>query len=99
MPELNLTRWTDWYAAVDRALRHLRERCPTVFVAGLSMGATLALRLAEEHGDAVAGLVLVNPVLTSKDRRLLVLPLLRLIVASLGAIGNDVARPGVQELA
>ena len=28
---------------------------------GLSMGGTLALRLAEEHGDEVAGLVLVNP--------------------------------------
>ena len=28
---------------------------------GLSMGGTLALRLAEEHGDEIAGLVLVNP--------------------------------------
>ena len=30
-------------------------------MAGLSMGACLALRLAETQGDAVSGLVVVNP--------------------------------------
>ena len=59
--ELNRTTWHDWYAEDERALLELRERCETVVVMGLSMGGTLALRLAEQHGDAVDGLVLVNP--------------------------------------
>ncbi|NED80030.1 alpha/beta fold hydrolase, partial [Streptomyces sp. SID11233] len=61
--DLQVTGWEDWYAEVDRAFAELRERCATVFVAGLSMGGALALRLAERRGDAVAGLVLVNPAL------------------------------------
>ena len=35
---------------------------------GLSMGACLALRLAELRGDGVAGLVLVNPSLTADTK-------------------------------
>ena len=42
---------------------------------GLSMGGTLALRLAEEHGDDVAGVVLVNPCLLTTPRQFL-LPVL-----------------------
>ena len=52
------------------ALGELRARCDEVFVMGLSMGATLALRLAEQRPDEVAGLVLVNASVTSQDRRL-----------------------------
>ena len=59
--DMRLTGWQDWYAEVDRELRALRERCAQVFVFGLSMGGALALRLAAKHGDAISGLVLVNP--------------------------------------
>ncbi|MFJ4940988.1 alpha/beta hydrolase, partial [Streptomyces pseudovenezuelae] len=59
--DMALTGWQDWYAEVDRELRALTERCTSVFVAGLSMGGTLALRLAAKHGDAVRGVVVVNP--------------------------------------
>jgi carboxylesterase len=41
--DMQVTSWQDWYAEVDRELRSLRERCADVFVAGLSMGGTLAL--------------------------------------------------------
>src|SRR5579859_1859428 len=44
--DLQSTTWQDWYAEVDKALRVLREDCDSVFVAGLSMGGGLALRLA-----------------------------------------------------
>ena len=54
--ELNVTSWRDWYDHVDAEYLALRERCDTVFVAGLSMGGSLALRLAEQHPD-VAGLM------------------------------------------
>ena len=52
--ELNETVWTDWYDAADRAFARLAAQCDQVFLAGLSMGATLCLRLAEEHGAAVS---------------------------------------------
>ncbi|CAM5399485.1 hypothetical protein SGRIM128S_09027 [Streptomyces griseomycini] len=59
--DLRVTGWQDWYAEVDRELRLLRDRSARVFVAGLSMGGALALRLAALHGDAVSGVVVVNP--------------------------------------
>ena len=64
--ECNQTAWTDWYACVDEAFAVLRARCEQVFLAGLSMGGALSLRLAEQHGAAVSGLVLVNPVINIK---------------------------------
>ncbi len=97
--ELNQTEWTDWYAHVDAAFAELRDRCDQVFVAALSMGGALGLRLAEQHGDAVAGLVLVNPAIHLTDPRLAILPVLRHLVPSLAAIGNDVADPTAREIA
>ncbi len=93
------TRWTDWYGAVDAAFTDLRGRCDEVFVMGLSMGGTLALRLAQQHGTQVAGLVLVNPSLTTTRRSARFAPLLKLLIPSTPGPGNDVALPGVVELA
>lgn len=95
--DANATSWQDWYAELDRAFDELRARCAHVFVMGLSMGGTLALRLAEQRGSQVAGLALVNPSLftTRKDAKLL--PLVRWVVPSLPPIGNDVKKPGVVE--
>jgi carboxylesterase len=95
--ELNETAWMDWYACVDDAFTTLRARCDQVFLAGLSMGATLALRLAERHGPLVSGLTLVNPVIHLRDPRMRVLPILRLAVPSLAGIVNDIAKPGQDE--
>lgn len=97
--DLVLTRWPDWYAEVDRAFRGLRDSCEQVFVMGLSMGACLALRLAEEHGAAVAGLVLVNPSLHSEKRALRALPLMKHLLPSVQGVANDIKRPGARELA
>jgi carboxylesterase len=95
--DMNLTRWEDWYAEVDRAFRELTERCDRVFVLGLSMGGSLTLRLAEEKGSAVAGIVLVNAAVHSerKDRHLL--PLLQAVVPSFPGISNDIKKPGQDE--
>ncbi len=97
--ELNATPWTAWYAEVDAAFRRLRDAHRTVFVAGLSMGAALALRLAQQHGDDVAGLVLVNPCINIVDVRLRALPVLKRLTPSLGAVRGDIAKPGAVELA
>lgn len=97
--ELNLTRWQDWYAELDRTLTELHERCADVFVMGLSMGATLALRLAEERGDDVSGLVLVNPSLLTKRPERHVAPVLQYVIKSLPAIASDIKKPDTVEQA
>jgi carboxylesterase len=94
--ECNQTTWTDWYACVDDAFAVLRARCQQVFLAGLSMGGALALRLAEQHGAAVSGLVLVNPFTNQRDLRIHALPILR-VIPSFAGRGNDIAKPGEDE--
>ena len=95
--ELNLTRWEDWYACVDRAFAGLRTTCDRVYLAGLSMGGGLALRLAEQHGEAVAGLAVVNPSIGTRDPRYLSLPVLRHLRPSVSAISGDIALPNALE--
>jgi carboxylesterase len=97
--ELSRTRFEDWYAVVDAALTELTERCSKVVAGGLSMGGTLVTRLAEQRGADVAGLMLVNPAFRSEDRRLVALPVIKGLVPSVPAIGNDVRKQGVTELA
>ena len=97
--EMNRTRWPDWYGRVAEELDELAARCSTVLVGGLSMGGTLALRLAQERGSSVAGLVLVNPSVTSLRREMALLPAVSRVVASMPPVGNDIAKPGITELA
>ncbi|MDQ0990416.1 carboxylesterase [Streptomyces sp. V3I7] len=97
--DMRLTGWRDWYAEVDRELRSLRERCARVFVAGLSMGGALALRLAARHGDAVAGVVVVNPANKVHGASAYALPVARHLVRSAPGIASDIALEGAQELA
>ena len=54
--DLLATGWKDWYASVEEAAGALRERVKHLFVAGLSMGAVLAIKYAIEHPDKVDGL-------------------------------------------
>jgi len=97
--EMNQTRWEDWYACVDTAFRELHETSERVVVCGLSMGGALALQLAQGHGPRISGLVLVNPAVKFDDPRTLLLPVLKHVLGSLGAIGNDIKKEGVTELA
>ena len=99
LAEANMTHWEDWYAELDRHLAELRERCDQVFVMGLSMGGTLAIRLAEVHGDDIAGLVLVNPSLLTKRPDRFLLPVMRWVVPTWPGIASDIKKPGVTELA
>jgi carboxylesterase len=96
--DLEVTGWQDWYATVDRELRVLRESCEQVFVGGLSMGGALALRLAARHGDAVSGVVVVNPACTFPRLAGYALPAARHLVRSTKGIADDIAKPGTHEL-
>lgn len=57
---LKATSWRDWYKSVEAAFEALTQECEQVFVAGLSMGALLALLLAAEKGERVAGVILLS---------------------------------------
>ncbi len=97
--DMNITTWQDWYAEADRNLLELIARCERVYVCGLSMGGALTLRLAEQHGEAIGGLVLVNPAVHTErlDRHLL--PIVKHLVGSFPGISNDIAKPGMDEVA
>ncbi|MHA6759314.1 alpha/beta hydrolase [Streptacidiphilus sp. PAMC 29251] len=95
--DLNVTRWEDWYATVEREFDLLAKDCDQVFVFGLSMGGALALHLAAQKGAAVSGLVLVNPLVRMPGQSHRALPVVRHLVPSLPGISNDIAKPGVEE--
>ena len=95
--ELNRMRWTDWYDEVERAFDKLSANCDRVVVAGLSMGGCLALRVAEERGNEVAGVVVVNPWLSTTDPRRHLAPVLKRLLPSLSATTNDIKKPGQDE--
>jgi len=95
--DLNSVSWTDWYDEAEAAFERLRESCEAVVVAGLSMGGSVVLRLAEERGDEVAGIVLVNAFVSSTRKELVALPVLKHAVPSLRGVVNDIKRPGQDE--
>jgi carboxylesterase len=96
--ELNTVRWHDWYDATSRAFAKLRADNDAVVVGGLSMGGSLVLRLAADHPDAVAGVVLVNPAVHTARLDVKALPVLKRVVGSMPGIANDIRKPGVEEL-
>jgi len=49
------TGWRDWYASVEKAADEMLDKVDHLFVGGLSMGALLALKLAAEQPERVAG--------------------------------------------
>jgi carboxylesterase len=95
--DLNRVRWTEWYDEAEAAFDRLRAGCDAVVVGGLSVGGALALRLAEERADEVAGLVLVNPFVSSVRTELQALPVLKYVVPALRGIVNDIRKPGQDE--
>jgi carboxylesterase len=96
--DANTTRWQDWYAEVRRAYDEVRARCDTVFVAGLSMGATLVTRLAEDEGDAIAGLILVNPSYATERFDARFARYIGWLVPSRPGIGSDIKKANTDEL-
>lgn len=102
--DMNSTTFSDWLGELTAALVDLTRHCRAVVVAGLSMGGTLALRLAELHGERIAGLILVNPsVMTTRTLAKFapilkrIQPLLIRVLPSLDGITDDIAKPGVLE--
>ena len=97
--DCNTTTEQDWTRVVEAAFDELAATCDAVVVAGLSMGGTLAIRLAEVRPDDVAALVLVNPSLLTLRRNAKLLPLLAKVFPGWTPIGSDIKKPGVAEQA
>ena len=95
--ELNTLTWADWYAEITRVFDRLQAENDAVVVGGLSMGGALVLRLAADHPDRVAGVVVVNPALATRRLDVKLLPVLKHLVPSFPGIANDIKKPGVQE--
>lgn len=94
--DLARTRWWDWYAAVEDAYLELSAQVDRIFVAGLSMGGALALRLAER--ERIAGVLLVNPAIATRDRRVAPATAVHAILPPQKGVANDIAKDGVEEL-
>ena len=93
------TRFDDWYQAAAAAYTELASRCERVVVVGLSMGGALATLLAIEHEPAA--LVVINPQVAPPPE-----PVVDVVqgladegVTTIPAIGGDIAKEGVEELA
>lgn len=97
--QMQITRWPDWYACVERELLELADACDRVFVMGLSMGGTLTLKLALEHPRLVSGIAVVNASVHSRNPALRALPILRHVLPTIAGIRNDIKKPGQDELA
>lgn len=96
------TDWTDWSAAAEAHYADLARRCESVVVAGLSMGGTLTLWLAERHPE-IAGVVAVNPASPAPGSGAELAEALEALVESgqelMDGIGSDIADPDARELA
>jgi carboxylesterase len=57
---LTKTTWQDWYRSIENAFDALKEECDQVFIAGLSMGALIALLVAANRKNEVAGVILLS---------------------------------------
>ncbi|MGD0379503.1 MAG: alpha/beta fold hydrolase [Acidimicrobiales bacterium] len=94
------TRWADYAEAAEAAYRELAQRCEAVAVVALSMGGTLACRLAEDHPEIV-GLVVVNPFIDppAESYREVLRGILESGTEVAPGVGSDIAMEGSTELA
>jgi carboxylesterase len=61
------TGWEDWFETVQKAYLELNSKCSKVFVAGLSLGSLLTLKLSIEFPHAFSGLAcLATPLYLEK---------------------------------
>lgn len=93
--ELARTPWQRWYASYEASYRELERSTDVIVAAGLSMGGTLALRLAALQ--PVAGVVVVNPGLTIADPRARYAGVLKYVMRSVPAIANNIKKEGLDE--
>lgn len=93
--EMEGTTYQDWISSVEEAYAWLSERCDAIFMAGLSMGGTLSLYMAQQHPE-IRAISLINAAVD--------VPGMKIVhdmqdVRFLDAIGSDIKKEGITELA
>ncbi len=83
----------EWLDAADAAFREMRKHHSSAFLGGLSMGGSLALRLACEYSDDVAGTIALAAPLHLRHPLLPFLPIASRFVTSLPKRGTGVVDP------
>ncbi len=102
--DMSLYSHSDWIKTVEKALDELASVCDRVFVAGLSMGGTLTLYLAEHHPDKISGII---PICAPVSRlaagmqqyALFLVPVLKHLIPFMPGPGNDLKDPNAKETA
>ncbi len=59
--DINADNLQDWLTISEQSLAFLKNRCSAVFLIGISMAATIVLRLAELLGEEIDGVILLEP--------------------------------------
>ena len=94
------TSWDDWSAEAEAAYQRIAKRASKVVVAGLSMGGTLTVWLAEKHPE-IAGIVAINAAVAPQPPE--VVEMVKGMVDEgqtlMPGIGSDIAKPDVVESA
>jgi carboxylesterase len=96
--DLAKVTWRDWAREAVAAQERLTARTRAHVVLGLSFGGCIALYLAANRPEHVAGLVLVNPAVRQRSPLLPLLPVLRRVLPFIPGIVNDIAKPGADEV-
>ena len=76
--DLAETGWRDWEASAIEAFEDLNSNASQLFVCGLSMGASLAIRIAARR--EVAGLIALSPAIRLQSRLVPFLPILSRLI-------------------
>jgi carboxylesterase len=94
------TSWDDWSGEAEAAYQRLSARANPVVVAGLSMGGTLTVWLAENHPE-IAGIVAINAAVAPQSPEIveMVKGMAEEGQTVMPGIGSDIAKPGVVESA
>ncbi|OCA90526.1 lipase [Bacillus sp. FJAT-27225] len=96
--DMEQASFEDWIRDVEAGLEKVKETCSTVFVAGLSMGGTLTLYLAENHPE-LAGIMPINAAIDMPELAGNYEQLKAKDVRFVDGIGSDIKQDGVKELA
>lgn len=93
------TGWSDWTAAVEAVYQDLAARTERVVVTGLSMGGSLTLWLATKHPD-LAAIIPINAAAVADPEMIEgVQAFIDSGAEVMDAIGGDIAKEGVVEVA
>ncbi len=57
--QMHSCRYQEWVASAEEGLQELRRRCSRIFLAGISMGGALSLRLARLHPGEISGVIAI----------------------------------------